>query len=105
VTLHVFADTPDDVMHALMEQRIPWKERSRSLRYGGGLKKSHPVFAFVAGGVSVELVVLPLLTERNPPLSPVTDRPERGAGIEQVKRLLDVDPAPASGAYRSEMGT
>ena len=89
VTLQVFADTPDDVLHALLEQRIPWQERERQVRYAGGAKKAHPAFRFVAGGVAVELLVLPSLAQRNPPLSPLTERPERGAGIGQLEALLD----------------
>jgi len=35
-------------------------------------------------------VVLPLGALRNPPLDPVSERPERGAGISEVVRLLSV---------------
>jgi hypothetical protein len=103
VTLHLFAEVPDEVAHALLERRIPWKERTRNLRYAGGERRPHPVFQFVAGGVGVELVVLPALAQRNPPLGPVTERPERGGDIEQVRSLLDADPGPEG--YRWEIGT
>jgi hypothetical protein len=89
VTLHLFADAPDEVAHALIEQSIPWRERTRNLRYAGGGRRPHPVFEFVAGGVGIQLVVLPVLAQRNPPLSQVTERPERGGSIEQVRGLLD----------------
>ena len=46
-------------------------------------------FAFVAGGIPFTLVVLPLQAMRNPPLDPVTERPERGADLDAVRKLLD----------------
>jgi hypothetical protein len=42
----------------------------------------------MAGDVPFELTVLPVQALRNPPLDPVTERPERGADIAEVERLL-----------------
>jgi hypothetical protein len=88
VQIFLFADCPEDVVFALMGQRIPWHERERSFRYGGGERRTHPAFCFVAGDIPYELIVLPCQTLRNPPIDPVTERPERGADIAELERLL-----------------
>lgn len=88
VRLHLFADNPEDLVFSLLEQRIPWQEREVVLRYGDGACRNHPAFCFFADETPFELVVLPLGAQRNPPLDPVSERPERGLGVEQVERLL-----------------
>jgi hypothetical protein len=85
------------VVFALLEQRIPWRERERSFRYGGGDRRTHPVFSFVAGETAIDLIVLPRAALRNPPLDPATERPERGAGIAELERLLATADARAPG--------
>jgi hypothetical protein len=88
VRLHLFTDNPDEVVLALIEQGIPWSEGEEIFRYGGGTRRTHPVLAFLAGEVPFELAVLPIRAQRNPPLDPVSERPERGAGALEVARLL-----------------
>lgn len=88
VSLHLFTDSPEEVVLSLLQQRIPWQERESLLRYGGGVRRAHPVFAFFAGDTPFELVVLPLGARRNPPLDPVSERPEKGAAMPEVERLL-----------------
>ena len=88
VCLHLFTDSPEAVVYALLDQGIPWQEGEEVVSYGGGLRQTHPVFAFLAGKTPFELVVLPVGAQRNPPLSPVSERPERGAGALEVARLL-----------------
>jgi len=92
VRLHLFADTPDEVLLTLLEQHIPWEQRERPLRYADGSRRAYPAFRFVAGEVAMELVVLPPQAYRNPPLSPVSERPERGADAGQLAQLLAAMP-------------
>ncbi|MGE5153278.1 MAG: hypothetical protein ACM3ST_04610 [Bdellovibrio bacteriovorus] len=88
IQLFLFSERPEEVVFRLLEQQIPWQERERSFRYGGGERRSHPVFRFFAGETPVELIVLPRSALRNPPLDPVTERPARGASREDLERLL-----------------
>lgn len=88
VRLHLFTDNPEDVVFRLLDQGIPWQEREGTLRYGGGVRRAHPVFSFYAGETPFELVVLPIGSQRNPPLNPVSERPDRGAGAAEVERLM-----------------
>lgn len=89
VRLHLFADSPEELAFALFDQGIPWHEREETLRFGGGVRRTYPAFSFVAGDIPFTLVALPMQALRNPPLDPVSDRPERGASLEAVRRLLD----------------
>ena len=89
VRLHLFSDNPEDVVLALMDRSIPWRQSEEVFRYGGGMCRSHPVLAFFAGETPLELVVLPMGALHNPPLNPVSERPERGAGASEVAQLLD----------------
>jgi len=75
-------------VHALLEQGIPWQEQERNLRYAGGVTRACPSLLFIAGAVPMELLLLQPRDRGNPPLSPLTERPERGAGIQQVRELL-----------------
>jgi hypothetical protein len=98
VRMHLFADSPEDLVFALIDQGIPWQQCEEALRYGGGVRRTHPAFAFVAGEIPFTLVVLPPTARRNPPLDPVSERPEHGADIETLRRMLQqAAPKPAEG--------
>ena len=88
IQLYLFAERPEEVVFRLLDQQIPWQERERSLRYRGGERRNHPVFRFFAGETPVELIVLPRSALRNPPLDPVTERPDRGADLKDLERLM-----------------
>ncbi|MBK1619681.1 hypothetical protein CKO42_14770 [Lamprobacter modestohalophilus] len=88
VRLHLFADDPRQIVFRLIDRGIPWQAHDRQHRYADGSRQMHPTFAFVAGEIPVELVVLPERARRNPPLSPISERPERGLNADAVERLL-----------------
>lgn len=88
VRLHLHADAPEDVVHFLIDQGIPWQQREVWVRYAGGLRRQHPALAFFAGNTPFDLIVLPRDARRNPPLDPVSERPEKGADVLWLERLL-----------------
>jgi hypothetical protein len=88
VQLQLFADSPEEIALRLLERGIPWQQRDDEFRYAGGANQTHPVFGFMAGDIPIELVVLPHQARRNPPLSPVSERPERGIGVAELTRLI-----------------
>jgi hypothetical protein len=93
IRLHVFADSPEELVMTLLEQGIPWRQHDENLRFGGGVQRPRPVFTFVAGETPFELVVLPLGAMHNPPFDPVSERPEKGAGLTEVESLVSGDTA------------
>ncbi|MGB5736957.1 MAG: hypothetical protein WBM40_21195 [Thiohalocapsa sp.] len=92
VELLLFAENPEDVALDLLNRGIPWQQRDEQFRYAGGEHLSHPVFRFMAGGIPLHLIVLPQHARRNPPLSPVSERPERGIGAAELGRLVAAEP-------------
>ena len=89
VQLHLFADTPEEVVFALADLQIPWQERDRSLKFSAGSHKNMPCFQFNAGDTHFELVVLPSQGPYRRPLDPLDSRPTQGASIKQMALLLD----------------
>jgi hypothetical protein len=89
VNLHLFADTPEDVMFRLMHERVPFESDERMLRYPRDERDTFPVYRFLAGEVPVELTVFPPRGRREAPLSPVDGRPMERAPVAAVRRLLD----------------
>ncbi len=97
VQIHAFADDPEQLALFLQEHRIPYDEDHRRLRYGGDRQETAPVFRFVAGDTTVEIMALPLQAAREAPLSPVDARPMRRASLRDVERLrADTGQAAAS---------
>ncbi len=91
IHLHLFADTPTDVLLFLMEHRIPFDNAERRLRLGNGDPAGLPTFRFDAGGSRIDLTVFAPLAEREAPRSPVSGRPMRRAGLAEVRDLLAED--------------
>ena len=88
VRLHLFADDTRPIVFKLIDKGIPWQAGDSQHRYADGTRQMHPTFAFVAGEIPIELVVLPDRARRNPPLSSISERPERGLDAEDVERLV-----------------
>ncbi len=97
VTLHLFADQVEQVGAFLLEQGIPSELGDRRLRMPSGEYVRIPEFRFLAGEVPVALTVFSGPGARQPPLSPVTGKPMRRAGLREVEALLEVTDDTPSG--------
>lgn len=102
IQLHLFADTPKDVLLFLMEHRIPVEAAERRLRMNNGDHISLPVFRFGVGETRIDLTVFAPLAEREAPRSPVDGRPLRRASPTEVQILLAMD-GPLPNAPRRRM--
>jgi predicted nucleotidyltransferase len=89
VSLHLFAEAPEQVAFLLLERGIRYQEGERRLRLGTGEHAFYPSFAFDLGGAAVEAVVFPERGVRQPPMCPVSGGPMRRARRDEVERLLD----------------
>ncbi len=89
IQLQLFAETPEEIVLALLEKRIPWRESHRWFAHSNGGKRAYPAFHFQAGDHEVELLVLPPLALRNPPLDPITQKPRRGASLADAQALFE----------------
>jgi hypothetical protein len=59
VSLHVFADTPEDVAFLLIERGVRYRTGDRRVRLASGEHASYPSFEFETGDVAVEATVFP----------------------------------------------
>jgi len=88
LTLHLFADSVEEVIFYLEDREIRWRGDERRLR-AGQQYVFYPVVAFSGPGADVEALVFPHKGIRQAPLSPVDGRPMRRAGIKEVRGLLE----------------
>jgi hypothetical protein len=89
VNLHVFADAPDDIAHALMGFGIPFEDGFRRYRMPDGGQAERSVYRFMAGDERIELTVFDRREVGSSPLSPVDGKPMRRAGLAEVNDLLE----------------
>jgi hypothetical protein len=94
INLHLFADTPEEVVWFLMDHAIPFATSERRLRLGNGEYAYFPVFSFGAGDTNMDLTVFTPRKGREAPRSPVDGRPMRRASLAEVQALLDADSEP-----------
>ena len=59
ITLHVFADTPEEIGLFLMEQGIPYQHGEKRVMLAGGESAFYPAYRFIAEEVPMCLVVFP----------------------------------------------
>ncbi|MET0067018.1 MAG: hypothetical protein ABW076_11805 [Candidatus Thiodiazotropha sp.] len=88
VELHLFADTPEEVLFALSDLHIPWTEKQRLLSFSDGHKEHYPSFQFSADNTRFELVVLPTRHARKRPLGPLDNRPQERVNLKQLETLM-----------------
>lgn len=91
VRLMLYADTPEQVLLSLNDQRIPFQEGEASLLLAGRQRVSRPAFHFVAGDVAIELVVLIPADRSNPPREPLGGAPLRLLDVDEVAALVAGD--------------
>ncbi len=93
VNLHLFADTPEDVLVFLLDHGIPHDTEQRRLRFSDSGAQDYPMYRFDADGVTVELTIFGRNGLRQAPLSPVDGRPMRRAELAEVRALLQLESA------------
>ena len=87
VSLHLFAEPPEEVGIFLLDQRIPHELGERRLRFTMDDSRTYPVYRFTADETPIELVVFPYQDRWQRPLSPVDGKPMQRAGIASVQAL------------------
>ena len=89
ISLHVFAESAEDVAFMLIERGIRYRSGERRLRLANGEHASYPSFEFEADEVAVEATVFPSAGLRQPPLCPIRGGPMRRARREEIVQLLN----------------
>lgn len=91
VCLHVFADTPEEVMLLLDEQGIAYGEDQRRLRMTRDTQVEAPVLKVMQDGTAFDLTILPRDAIRQAPVDRVDDKPMRRASLAMLDALLAND--------------
>jgi hypothetical protein len=88
VNLHLFADTPEEVVLFLMQGKIPFESGERRMRINSDASAAYPAYRFMAGECVIELTVFPPHGLRQAPRSPIDGKPMRRASIAMVEDLV-----------------
>jgi hypothetical protein len=97
VTLHLSANTPEDVDVFLMQHHIPYRSSEQRLRFGVEQYQNMPAYRFLAEETPLEVIVFPVDGPHHAPLSPVDGKPMQRAGLSTVAGLLNNGPVVAAG--------
>lgn len=89
IELHLFCDSPEQIIFHLMELRIPWRDGEKRLHYPQGVVRRQPLFRFQAGESEIELVWFPRNEMHHSPLSPLDHRPLQRASLSRLRSLLE----------------
>jgi hypothetical protein len=89
VCLHLFSDTPEQVMLLLDEQGIDYSESTRRLRLSRDVQADIPVLHVLREDTAFDLTVLPTDAIRQAPLDRIDERPMRRASLAALEQLLD----------------
>ena len=89
VTLHVFADTPEEVGLYLMDQGIPYQNGEKRVMLAGGESAVCPAYFFIAEEVPMRLVTFPTKGIRQALRSEVDGRIAQRAALSEVRALVE----------------
>lgn len=89
ITLHVFAETPEDISLFLMDHDIPHQHSDKRLTLTSGETVSYPAYRFIVEEVPMLLVVFPGNGLRQSVRSEVDGRPVQRATLNEVRYLLE----------------
>ncbi len=89
VTLHVFADTSEEIGLFLMEQGIPHQQCDKRVAMAKGESALYPGYRFIAEEAPILLVVFPIRGIRQALRSEVDGRPAQRAALSEVRALLE----------------
>ncbi|NKI35307.1 hypothetical protein HFP89_09020 [Wenzhouxiangella sp. XN79A] len=88
ITLHLFCETPDEVVQFLMRNRLPFEQETRRIRWHDASFRDLDLVVVEADGQVFELALMAGAAWRQPPPDPVDGRPQRRAGVGEVERLI-----------------
>ena len=91
VSLHVFADTPEEISLLLLGRQIPFDTGDKRLRTRDDSYQTFPTVSFLVNQSRIEVIIFPVSKRVPVPLSPVDGRPLQRANLAAVEVLLQED--------------
>jgi hypothetical protein len=93
ITLHVFSDSPDHLVHHLMSRNMPFRQEQRQIRWRHDTHKLMPLLVMELGDHTIEMLVFDELHLRQAPPCPIDGKPQKRASLDEVEQLTGL-PAP-----------
>ena len=88
VNLHVFTDQPESVGHFIDRHTIPYEQGEKRFRFNKDTYEYFPSYSFIAGDVPIEIIVFPIVGQRQAPLSPVDGKPMQRDNLAKINSVL-----------------
>ncbi len=88
IIVHLFSDNPEAISTRLMENDIPYKNSERRIRTGDKNTVTFPAYCFLAGHMSVVLILFPEKQLKQTPVCPIDEKPMKRANIKKLQSLI-----------------
>ncbi len=88
IIVHLFSDNPEAISARLMENNIPYKNSERRIRTTDKNTIIFPAYCFLAGHMSVVLIIFPEKQFKQTPVCPIDEKPMKRANIKKLQSLI-----------------
>ena len=88
IIVHLFSDNPEAISARLMENSIPYKNSERRIRTTDKNTIIFPAYCFLAGHMSVVLIIFPEKQFKQTPVCPIDEKPMKRANIKKLQSLI-----------------
>jgi hypothetical protein len=105
VGMHVFCDSPDDLVIHCLDRGIRFGQDERQIRWHDGSHVRMPVLLLERGGATVELMVFDRNGLRQAPPSPIDGRPQARGDRGMLAGLVNLAGRPERTAVPAAHGT
>jgi len=89
ISLHLFADDPDAVVHFLMEQQVSFDQERRRIRWHDGSQRHVDVLVIEKNHDIVELVLMLGRDALQAQPSPIDGRPQNRLSLSELEALIN----------------
>jgi len=88
ITVHVFSDLPDDIVHHMMERGVPFRQEQRRIRWHDDEHRTLAVLILDHPPFKVDMMLFEAIQLRQAPPCPIDGKPQKRAAIQEVRELL-----------------
>ncbi len=88
IIVHLFSDNPEAISGLLMENNIPYDSSERRIRTADKNTVTFPACCFLAGHMSVVLILFPEKQLKQAPICPIDEKPMERANIKKLQSLI-----------------
>ena len=90
ITLHVFCDSPDNLVHHLMNHNMPFRQEQRQIRWRNDQHKMLPLMVMERDSYTFEMLAFDEVQLRQAPPCPIDGKPQKRAGLAEVEQLSGI---------------